>query len=145
MFTEETLKTLKKGDAVYVGPRRTRNGLKEPRGEMIVVRKGLKWVYLATQEHIDWWKTRDYVNQYDERVAIKDYRGTPPGCDGYESPLVFESEADYQAWLDRSAVRRDCHEMLRDTFRQGRALECASVEQLEKLRAILTEIMGMGD
>ena len=145
MFTEDTLKTLKKGDTVYMGPRRSRNAPKDLKGEMVVVKKGVKWVYLATQEHIDWWKERGYTNQYDERVAIKPCQNMPPVCEGYESPQVFESEADYQAWVHRSAVQGECHSLLRDTYRQNRAMSRASIEQLEKLREVLTEIMVLGD
>lgn len=141
MFTEEKLKALKNGETVYLGPRRIRGSLKEPRGEMVVVKKGQKWVYLATQEHVDWWKARGHLNQFDEKVAIKDCRNMPPICDGYESPMVFETEADYQAWLDRTAVKQDCVVMLRDTHVWSRALEIASMEQLERLRAMMTEIM----
>lgn len=145
MFTEDTLKTLKKGDKVYVGPRRSRNAPKDPRGEMVVVKKGIKWVYIATQEHIDWWKERGHINEYDERVEIKPCRNMPPVCEGYESPQVFESEADYQAWVHRSAVRQECYTLLRDTYRQNRALESANIEKLEQLRDLMTEIMAQAE
>lgn len=145
MLKETDLKALKVGDTLFIGPRDKRS---PPRGIMIVVRKGTKWLYVARQSDIDRAKESNSVPEcWQERIAIKDWGNYNhvPKTGGYPSLDVYRDEADFAYEQRKAAMRSVIQTEMSGGFNLSQLLSHATDEQLDTLHCIVVELKKAAD
>lgn len=140
MLKEADLKALKKGDTLFIGPRDKRS---PPKGIMVIVRKGTKWLYIARQSDIDRASETNSVPEcWQERIAIRDWGNynNVPQTGGYPQLSVYRDETDFAYEQRKAGMRSVIQNEMSSGFSLSQLLSHATDEQLDTLHCIVLEL-----
>ncbi len=138
----EALKAKRKGDTLFLGPRDPRS---PPRGEVVVVKRGIKWLYLAKQSSIDAaiFRNEDPAECHQDRVMIERPRGDNEYMTtGYPPLRVYLDASDYEESSKRDQLRRKFTKEYSSYFTLENTLKKATYNELVMLTnlfAVLAE------